>query len=69
MSVVYTPMEYFKCNAQITKAQSVTYSSIYKKDGMKGIFRGHSAMVAREIPSWASYFYFYELFKHMAEVD
>lgn len=26
-------------------------------------------MVGREIPAWASYFYFYELFKHVAEVD
>ena len=62
-------MEYLKCNAQITKAQNVTYSQIYNQVGLRGLFKGHNATIAREVTGWASYFYCYELFKNLASVD
>ena len=36
---------------------------IYTKEGLKGFSRGYSGMLIRDVPSFALYFFLYDLLK------
>eukprot|EP01100_Stratorugosa_tubuloviscum_P001287 TRINITY_DN1288_c0_g1_i1.p1 TRINITY_DN1288_c0_g1~~TRINITY_DN1288_c0_g1_i1.p1 ORF type:complete len:313 (-),score=112.62 TRINITY_DN1288_c0_g1_i1:185-1123(-) len=67
VSSVLTPIEYVKCQLQVQNTISkqfrgpldVLYQTI-KTSGLKGIFRGHSATIARETLGNAAWFGSYE---------
>ena len=42
---------------------------MYNQVGLRGLYKGHNATIAREMTGCASYFYCYELLKNLASVD
>lgn len=63
-SFVCSPMELAKSRLQVETKGSVGPSQllaqIYRSDGVRGVFKGLNLTVAREVPSYAAYFWTYE---------
>lgn len=75
VSHVLTPVELLKCNMQVQNMKPVEqreYISVVdcaakmiKKGGLKTLYTGHTATLAREVPGNGAWFGFYYLTKHM----
>ena len=61
-----------KCKAQASRVETIQYRKVLKdileKEGVKGIFRGFWVTFWRDLPSWAAYFWAYELLKDYSGV-
>lgn len=62
-TIFTTPTEYMKIKKQAYKGENLTYSSIIKQEGVKGIFKGYNATVMRDVPGWCAYFFAYDFLK------
>jgi solute carrier family 25 (mitochondrial carnitine/acylcarnitine transporter), member 20/29 len=72
---VLTPVELLKCNMQVQnmrKPEDREYKSVIdcarktiRKGGIKSLFTGHTATLAREVPGNGAWFGFYHLTKRM----
>jgi len=75
VAFVLTPVELIKCRLQIQQSASVVkerYSSpidvisrTYKAEGIRGLYRGHSSTLMREIPGNFAWFGTYEVACHL----
>ncbi|KAL1498291.1 hypothetical protein ABEB36_009110 [Hypothenemus hampei] len=63
-SFICSPMELVKSTMQVgnnsIKSPLDCLKNIYKKNGIKGVFRGLSLTISREVPSFSAYFVTYE---------
>lgn len=62
--IISTPVEYFKCVAQVNTGQHISYSQVVSEVGVTGIYKGFWATMWRDVPSWAVYFWAYEHYKN-----
>ena len=66
-AAIYTPIDVLKCKAQATKNENPSYRKlipyIVETEGYRGLYRGVLVQTMRDIPSWGSFFYSYEVFK------
>lgn len=64
-SFICSPMELAKSRLQVADTSSKgpieCLTKIYGKEGVKGVFKGFGLTAGREIPSFAIYFFTYEL--------
>merc|ERR1719480_133897 len=61
---ISTPIEYFKCVAQVNTQGHISYGAVCAQVGCTGIYKGFWATMWRDVPSWAVYFWAYEHYKN-----
>ena len=70
--MISSPIELLKCKAQASRVETIKYrkvlASILAQEGYKGLFRGFWITFWRDLPSWAAYFWAYELLKDFSGV-
>ena len=66
-TVISSPIELLKCKAQASRVETLRYRTVMRNiinnEGVKGLFRGFWITFWRDLPSWAAYFWSYELLK------
>jgi len=66
-TIIINPVELLKCRAQVTRSQDFTYrsavSQLVEREGISALYKGFGALVLRDVPGWAVYFWAYEFLK------
>ena len=66
------PLERFKCLMQtsaVHQSFGACVRAVYHQEGLRGVFRGTSATIMRDVPGNAAYFAAYEFFKRQLHGD
>lgn len=66
LALTVGPLERFKCLMQVSKVHDSFLGcvrAVYSAEGLKGVFRGTSATILRDVPGNAAYFASYEFLK------